>query len=1690
MRNGKVRILFIEDNEDDFALILRTLKKTEFEFDYSLVDNEKDFLEELKNEWDIIVSDYSLPGFTGFEALKICNKNGIDIPFIVVSGTVGEDIAVDMMKAGARDYIMKKDLLRLYPAINRELEEAEIRKKNKLIAIEREVLFSISRDMLSTDNLDELLFIIFENIKKVIYSENCFIALYDRVKDEISFPFFVDKFDERPSAQKNRKSLTNHVLKTGNSLIAGKEDFKKLSEKYGIESIGTDSESWLGVPLFINSVPIGALVVQSYDEKIKYTEFDKNFLEAIANDIALVIKRKQSEDALKESQNQLKEAQRIGKIGNWEWIPSENKATWSDEMYEIFGIEKGTQITTEKSINAFHPDDRNYIIESTKKVLELKKPGFVEARIVRPNGEIRYVHGSGEVFLNDKGEVLKMIGIYQDVTERKLFEESLRKSEERFKLASLATNDVIYDWDVTKKEGLFSENYKKVFGYNNNIVKFDKWKKNIHPDDVEHILSVTNPIIYDSGETWTCEYRFRRADGTYAFVIDSGYVIRNDEGKPVRLIGSMMDFSERKWAEDNLRKSEEHYRTLMKAIPDLMFRLDSKGRIIDYHADDVSMLFVPPEKFLGKKYYEVLPQNIADQYTEVMKKAKKSGEIEKYEYEAEINNELHFYEARTNYFGDETVVIIRDITDRRKTEKALIESEKKYRTIFENVQDIFYQADMNGIITEISPSVFRYSGYKREELIGKSADIFYVNGADRDKYINDLIKFGKVSDYELRLKSKDDRLIYASLNSHLIYDPDKKPIGIEGTLRDISLRKKYEQDLIESEERFRKLFEDSSFGIALVGFDFKFIKVNNEFSKMMGYSEKELTLLTFKDITHPEHLNENIASINKLISGELSLYKTEKRYIRKNKEISWGELNISIVKNSEGDFLYFLAIVEDITPRKMAEQAVRESEEHFKNIVRNAEAAYFRINTDGLIEEVNNSWLRIHKYSNSDEVIGKHFSLTQVESDLKDANTIVKSLLKGKPIETGEFSRKCKDGSIGYHTFSVSPVLSNGKITGIEGFLIDVTEQKAALDALRESQERYKILIETMNEGIILVDNNDEVQFINKRGCDIYGYEPEELIGRIGYELLIHDEDKDIIRNKNKTRLMNLSDSYEVRGRKKSGETIWLNINGAPVKDKNGVIIGSVGLISDITEKKNQQEDLMKLSRAVQQSPSSIVITDLKGIIEYVNPKFVEVTGYLPEEAIGKNPRILKSGEKSSDEYKEMWDSLIKGNDWFGEFHNKKKNGELYWEFASLSPIRNSDGVITHYLAVKEDITEKKEKELELIKAKEKAEESERLKSSFLANMSHELRTPMVGILGFAELMKNVAENNELKDFADNISKSGKRLLETLNLILDLSRIEAGRVDVKSGEVNLVSLTSEVCENYRNEAEKKKIKFTFTSDKDVIAAKIDERMVYESINNLVNNALKYTKSGEIKVSVKSDELRKIAGIIISDTGIGIEKENLNVIFEEFRQVSEGYSRSFEGTGLGLTITKNFIEKNGGKILVESEIGVGTTFTIELPLLSSDSIKSKPVKEIDVESPVSTDKNVKILCVDDDSFTREYLDYILRDKYILEFAENGLSAIEISKSRNFSLILMDINLGKGIDGVETTRKIRKLPGYEDIPVIAMTAFAMKGDREEFIENGMTDYISKPFKSNDLIKLVEGVLKKSITIKIAVIDLRNN
>jgi PAS domain S-box-containing protein len=370
-------------------------------------------------------------------------------------------------------------------------------------------------------------------------------------------------------------------------------------------------------------------------------------------------------------------------------------------------------------------------------------------------------------------------------------------------------------------------------------------------------------------------------------------------------------------------------------------------------------------------------------------------------------------------------------------------------------------------------------------------------------------------------------------------------------------------------------------------------------------------------------------------------------------------------------------------------------------------------------------------------------------------------------------------------------------------------------------------------------------------------------------------------------------------------------------------------------EIKEKDDSIRKLWKGIQQSPASIIITNTGGKIEYVNPKFTKLTGYTYEEVVGKNPRMLKSGEKTPEEYKNMWGTIAAGNDWQGEFHNKKKNGDLYWEYATISPIKNEKDEITHFIAIKEDITALKNTESKLIKAKEDAELATKNKSDFLAQMSHELRAPLNAILGYSALIEEEAEEIGVNDFIPDIQKiqsAGTHLLGLINNILDLAKIESGKVEIDYEKVDLSKLINKLEHVIHPLAEKNRNSFLVESQENFGKVSTDSTKLLQILINLLGNACKFTKNGTVKLLVRTEMVEDNEWFVfeVSDTGIGMTKEQCQKVFGEFEQADSSTTRKYGGTGLGLSISKLYCEMMGGHIFVESEPGKGSSFIVNLP----------------------------------------------------------------------------------------------------------------------------------------------------------------
>ncbi len=488
--------------------------------------------------------------------------------------------------------------------------------------------------------------------------------------------------------------------------------------------------------------------------------------------------------------------------------------------------------------------------------------------------------------------------------------------------------------------------------------------------------------------------------------------------------------------------------------------------------------------------------------------------------------------------------------------------------------------------------------------------------------------------------------------------------------------------------------------------------------------------------------------------------------------------------------------------------------------------------------------------------------------------------------------------------------------------------------SLHEMNQFNQQIIQSAHEGIVVCDLEQRCKVWNPFMEELTGFKASSVIGKSPYDLFPFLKQEGMHHNIEKVLFEKQCSQTEFYFNiAETGKSGWVSDSIAPLYSASGSVIGAISMVRDITSQKQHEDSLKTLSRVVEQSPISIVITDVNGQIEYVNKKFSDITGYSNDEIVGENPSILQSDQSGTTDYKMLWNTIKSGEEWAGEFCNKKKNGETYWESALISPILNDQNEIIHFAGIKEDITEKKQMIADLIAAKEQAEESDRLKSAFLANMSHEIRTPMNGILGFAELLKksDITENEHAK-YIQVIEKSGNRMLNLINDLIDISKIESGLTEVFISEININELFEYIFDFFKPEIQNKGIKFSFINDlpKSCNSIHSDREKLTALLLNLVKNASKYTKHGFIEFGCQCS-INNAIDFYVKDSGIGIPIDRHEAVFERFVQSDIADRQAYQGAGLGLAIVKGYLKLLGGEIKLISDVGKGSTFYFTLPI---------------------------------------------------------------------------------------------------------------------------------------------------------------
>lgn len=1423
------------------------------------------------------------------------------------------------------------------------------------------------------------------------------------------------------------------------------------------------AEYW-SYPIIINGIIEGAVV----------TFFD-------------ITERKHSEKELKESEEKFRT---IFENSSSAMAIIERDTTISmvNKEYCRIGHYKPEEVIGKSWTSQIPPDDLERLKEyNRKRLLDPESaPDHYEFTFIRGDGEIRNSLMSITIIPSTQ----QIVCSFTDLTERIKAEQALKVSEERWKYALEGANSGVWDWNMATNELYNSPQWKEILGIAdlNLTDTLEEWSKRVHPEDLQGCLDALQAHIDGKKPSYSNIYRIQCSDGTYKWVLDKGKImIYNHNGKPLRMIGAITDITERVSMENALKESEAKSSAILRTLPDLVFIQNEKGEYIDCYIPDNLKSIVLQQEFIGRNMRDVLPEELVNNFMPVFTKAINTRQMQLFEYSLEYPDGIHYFESRTICFeSDKILSVIRDITKRKDAEKLILQTRTNYEVFFNSIDDFLFVLDENGNIIHTNQTTVKRLDFSIEELIGQS--VLTLHPAERREEVGRIVGEmleGRSEYCPVPLITKAGHQIPVETRvTHGIWDG--KP-AIFGVTKDVSKIK-------ISEERFSKAFHNNASLMAISAVETgKYIEVNQKFLDTFHLKREEVIGKTSVDL--------------KIFTPETS-EKIEKEFNRTGKII-----NLEIAIEIEGKMLYglfsadficvqdtkcWLSVMQNVTELKQALDELKKNEiqmliafnmsrlGHWEYDVQK-DQFYFNENFYNIF---NDTVKNVGSFNLSSNEYAKRYVYPEdidiVRSEIKKAiettDPLYSSYLEHRFLNA--------DGSIGYLAVRYQIIKDDQNRTiKLYGVNQDITQQKKIEESIRLRESYMTAIIENQPGLMWLKDSESRFLAVNDafaRSCGIH--DKELLVGKTDFDIWPDDMANAYIDDDRKVMQSGKPCIVEELIADK-GENKWFETFKTPILTDNGEVIGTTGYSRDITARKKAEEEMKEISTRLSLATTTggvgVWDYDIVNNILIWDDQMYALYGITKETFLGAyeawlnglHPDDLERGNREIE-------MAISGEKEFDtEFRVCWPDKTIHYIRAISIVQRDYNGTAIRMVGTNWDITNQKKAEEALIKAKQEAESANRAKSEFLANMSHEIRTPMNAILGFSEALYHNLESKQHKKMLKSILSSGNLLLSLLNDILDLSKIEAGKLELSLQPVNLNIIIQEILLLFNDKALAKKLEFKCMVEPDFPAGiMLDEIRIKQVLFNLIGNAIKFTHKGHVIIKLNfshTENLRGILRIDVEDTGIGIPESQQEIVFEAFRQQSGQSNREFSGTGLGLAISKRLVEKMNGKITVKSEVNIGSTFIVTFPDVEISTFEIQRAEFIEDIQDVVFEKSV-ILVVDDVVTNIETVENLLSSSGLsIISAENGEIALEILKYATPSLILLDMRM-PGIDGYEVAKIIKGKEKTKNIPVIAYTASVMSSERIKESPD-LDDFIFKPAKRNELYAVLCKYLRHSFRSK---------
>ncbi|MCS6824481.1 MAG: PAS domain S-box protein [Cytophagaceae bacterium] len=1076
-----------------------------------------------------------------------------------------------------------------------------------------------------------------------------------------------------------------------------------------------------------------------------------------------------------------------------------------------------------------------------------------------------------------------------------------------------------------------------------------------------------------------------------------------------------------------------------------------------------------------------------------------------------------------------------------KKEMLIQESELRLQQALEQVNSFALTIDSNDRITYCNTAFLEFTGWKKENIIGKDWRVVLSVEEEIEKNnqeLSSLISKGTfISKIKRRIRifNGEEKVI----RFNIVYQNNAKGHIVGTTIigEDITEKKKRIKALKEGDEQLKDLFENANDLIQLFELNGDIKLVNKAWKDTLDYTDSEINKLNIRDIIHPDHLQATLQHLQDILNGKKA-DKFETVFIsKKGKSINViGSVN---VRYEKGKPVLYRGIFHDNTEHLRGEKA---------------QQLYYKISTLAINSD-NLETLLYNIHQELRELIAVnnfHVALYDKEKNYLNFPYYVDENQGGK---NTTFKRQVVKGLTEYSLFNETPtflyeedilLLVKQKAVELLGpvpkiwigvplrlgnttigvlcvkshsdrnkykkrhlDLLDFISGQIAIVIERKRKEE-KIIEQTARLNAIFESSSHLIWSVNKRrGLTSFNHNYADAIFKKYHDfpeldngsdqpkvLLLHDKEyESFIQERYDEAFKGIPQHFETKSTDKNGNVIWRETYLNPIFLPDGRIEEVSGISHDITEKKRYELSLRESEekfRNIFESFQDIYYrTDIYGTITMMSPSGCKISGYELHEIIGKNIADFYIG--SDKQFNIIKRLLMHGSIKNYESKILLKDGSVIQCVSNIRFIYNNENKPIAIEGVAHDITSLKKASEELLKAKEIAEKSLKVKENFLANMSHEIRTPMNGMIGMIDLLSETPLNEEQKKYVVTIKKSSETLLRILNDILDLSKIEAGKMQLRPGPIDVHSLISKLYDLFSQQALLKNIELSYTIDPEVPATILaDETRLLQILSNLTSNSIKFTDKGRVSVHVKlhtREEKKCKLKIEIADTGIGISKENLEKLFNSFSQIDNSSTKSYGGTGLGLAISKELCRMMNGEIGVESTLGEGSTFWFTFETEETNiTLKNLPNQEqIKIKDAFINDKPY-VLIVDDNNTNLLVASEILKKTgCIVQTANNANLAISLVRQNNYDVIFMDIQMPE-MDGLAALKELKKLDKKLP-PIVAMTAYAMEDDKNKFISSGFDDYIPKPIKSENLILKISQLLNIGVKPVITTSDSGN-